>query len=214
MELAWAGCDDDEIAAYSGHANKDMIRKYAGQARQDLRASAQGKAPANRTCTERKPDNRTDNCLRPVLSKPNETTGSASWRSGYAADCKSVYTGSIPVLASNKINDLRHSSSPSLPLLKQALKLSCFGLSSFHTVSCLLGTGCQFSLANWSAVFFQHLNSGMPCNRFHHLVITSSQIELDCRVLSQSMRFVVTGLFVLHLLFDRAHLFGDDAIAD
>ena len=25
----------------------------------------------------------------------------ASWRSGYAADCKSVYTGSIPVLASN-----------------------------------------------------------------------------------------------------------------
>ncbi len=99
MELAWAGCDDDEIAAYSGHANKDMIRKYAGQARQDLRASAQGKAPANRTCTERKPDNRTDNCLRPVLSKSNETTGSASWRSGYAADCKSVYTGSIPGLA-------------------------------------------------------------------------------------------------------------------
>ena len=31
----------------------------------------------------------------------------ASWRSGDAADCKSVYTGSIPVLASNKINDLR-----------------------------------------------------------------------------------------------------------
>ncbi len=26
---------------------------------------------------------------------------SASWRSGDAADCKSVYTGSIPVLASN-----------------------------------------------------------------------------------------------------------------
>ena len=26
----------------------------------------------------------------------------ASWRSGYAADCKSVYTGSIPVLASKK----------------------------------------------------------------------------------------------------------------
>ena len=24
----------------------------------------------------------------------------ASWRNGYAADCKSVYTGSIPVLAS------------------------------------------------------------------------------------------------------------------
>ena len=39
MELAWAGCDDDEIASYSGHASKDMIRKYAGIARQRMRAS-------------------------------------------------------------------------------------------------------------------------------------------------------------------------------
>ena len=38
MELAWAGCDDDEIAAYSGHASKEMIRKYAGEARQITRA--------------------------------------------------------------------------------------------------------------------------------------------------------------------------------
>ena len=38
MELAWAGCDDDEIAAYSGHASKDMIRRYAGEARQIMRA--------------------------------------------------------------------------------------------------------------------------------------------------------------------------------
>lgn len=30
MELAWSGCDDHEIANYSGHASKDMIRKYAG----------------------------------------------------------------------------------------------------------------------------------------------------------------------------------------
>jgi hypothetical protein len=30
----------------------------------------------------------------------------ASWRSGYAADCKSVYTGSIPVLASNDFKGL------------------------------------------------------------------------------------------------------------
>jgi len=37
-ELAWAGCDDDEIAAYSGHATKDMIMKYAGEARQEMRA--------------------------------------------------------------------------------------------------------------------------------------------------------------------------------
>ena len=38
MELAWAGCDDDEIASYSGHTSKDMIRKYAGKARQVMRA--------------------------------------------------------------------------------------------------------------------------------------------------------------------------------
>jgi integrase len=38
MELAWAGCDDDEIASYSGHTSKAMIRKYAGEARQIMRA--------------------------------------------------------------------------------------------------------------------------------------------------------------------------------
>ncbi len=38
MELAWAGCDDDEIMSYSGHATKDMVRKYAGEARQIIRA--------------------------------------------------------------------------------------------------------------------------------------------------------------------------------
>lgn len=44
MELAWENCDDDEIASYSGHASKDMIRKYAGEARQITRArQARGK---------------------------------------------------------------------------------------------------------------------------------------------------------------------------
>ena len=44
MELAWAGCTDSEIASYSGHSSKDMIRKYAGIARQITRArSAQEK---------------------------------------------------------------------------------------------------------------------------------------------------------------------------
>ncbi len=38
MELAWAGCDDDEIASYSGHTTKAMITKYAGEARQIMRA--------------------------------------------------------------------------------------------------------------------------------------------------------------------------------
>lgn len=40
MELALAGCDDDEIASYSGHASKAMIRKYAGEARQVMRAES------------------------------------------------------------------------------------------------------------------------------------------------------------------------------
>lgn len=38
QELAWQGCTDDEIAAYSGHATKAMIEKYAGDARQIMRA--------------------------------------------------------------------------------------------------------------------------------------------------------------------------------
>ncbi|WP_226627925.1 tyrosine-type recombinase/integrase [Alloyangia pacifica] len=38
MELAWAGCTDDEIASYSGHTTKAMITKYAGEARQIMRA--------------------------------------------------------------------------------------------------------------------------------------------------------------------------------
>lgn len=38
QEPAWHGCNDDEIAAYSGHASKAMIIKYAGEARQIMRA--------------------------------------------------------------------------------------------------------------------------------------------------------------------------------
>lgn len=38
MELAWAGCSDDEIASFSGHATMAMIKKYAGEARQIMRA--------------------------------------------------------------------------------------------------------------------------------------------------------------------------------
>jgi len=37
-ELAYAGCTDDEIASYSGHMSKSMIRKYAGEARQEMQA--------------------------------------------------------------------------------------------------------------------------------------------------------------------------------
>ena len=38
MELAWADCDDDQIASYSGHTSKAMIIRYAGEARQIMRA--------------------------------------------------------------------------------------------------------------------------------------------------------------------------------
>lgn len=38
MELAWAGCSDEEIAAYSGHSSRAMIRQYAGVARQVTQA--------------------------------------------------------------------------------------------------------------------------------------------------------------------------------
>jgi integrase len=38
MELAWAGCSDSEISAYSGHASLSMVRKYAGDARQIMQA--------------------------------------------------------------------------------------------------------------------------------------------------------------------------------
>ncbi|MCL7464509.1 tyrosine-type recombinase/integrase [Phaeovulum sp. NW3] len=39
MELAWAGCDDDEIMSFSGHKTKKMVIKYAGFARQVMRAT-------------------------------------------------------------------------------------------------------------------------------------------------------------------------------
>ena len=44
--------------------------------------------------------------LRLSDENPKKIMTSASWRSGYAADCKSVYTGSIPVLASSLFSDL------------------------------------------------------------------------------------------------------------
>ena len=37
MELAWADCDDDEIAACSGQSGKNMICNLAGEARQIMR---------------------------------------------------------------------------------------------------------------------------------------------------------------------------------
>lgn len=40
MELAWAGCSDEEIKAYPGHDTKDMVKKYACMPRQRMRAKS------------------------------------------------------------------------------------------------------------------------------------------------------------------------------
>ena len=44
--------------------------------------------------------------LLKVLSCIKKQPRMATWRSGYAAVCKTVYPGSIPGVASNKINNL------------------------------------------------------------------------------------------------------------
>lgn len=62
MELAWAGCDDDEIMSYSGHKTKKMVIKYAGFARQIMRATTASEKRRlwelllNETRTERETD--------------------------------------------------------------------------------------------------------------------------------------------------------------
>lgn len=60
MELAWAGCTDDEIAAFSGHASKAMIRKYAGAARQVMQARAAMAKRQNGYGTKQDPDTGND----------------------------------------------------------------------------------------------------------------------------------------------------------
>ena len=106
IELAWAGCTDDEISAYSGHASVAMIRRYAGEARQIVRARQARETPMNRTSPEQEPDNRTDNPLTIQSHISKENNGEAGWRRGYAADCKSVKTGSIPVPASRPLHTM------------------------------------------------------------------------------------------------------------
>ena len=76
-----------------------------------------------------------------------------------APDCKSVYTGSIPVLASNVFNDLRHVLVPCIWVLKRVLKHSRFLLVLFKAVSGVLRPRCQFPLPYLTPVFLQHLNT-------------------------------------------------------
>ena len=53
----------------------------------------------------------------------------------------------------------------------------------------------------------------MAGDGFDHLVITSSQIQLDRRIFPEPVRFVVARLLVLHLLFDGAHFLRNDPVA-
>ena len=53
----------------------------------------------------------------------------------------------------------------------------------------------------------------MTCDGFDHFVITSSQIQLDRRIFSEPVLFVVARLLVLHLLFDSAHFFRNNPVA-
>ena len=64
----------------------------------------------------------------------------ASWRSGDAADCKSVYTGSIPVLASNVFNGLEKWL---LIGVSPQVSVSCSGLVLFVVTCALLPLGAR-----------------------------------------------------------------------
>ena len=75
-----------------------------GLGKNSLRATVcgHGKRPVRLHGGARKPGlahNGFATCVREKYSL-RRSDPVASWRSGYAADCKSVYTGSIPVLAS------------------------------------------------------------------------------------------------------------------
>ncbi len=62
-ELAWAGCSDDEIKSFSGHATDAMVRKYAGEARQIMRArqaSEKRNDTRNERGSEKEPDTHSD----------------------------------------------------------------------------------------------------------------------------------------------------------
>jgi len=58
-ELAWAGCSEDEIKSFSGHATDAMVRKYAGEARQIMRVR-QAAEKRNDTGNERGSDKEPD----------------------------------------------------------------------------------------------------------------------------------------------------------
>jgi hypothetical protein len=75
QELAWHGCDDEEIAAYSGHATKSMITKYAGGAADHASTTGEGETAMNKTGPERESDTPSDTAKRHEEAKSLERFG-------------------------------------------------------------------------------------------------------------------------------------------
>ena len=117
----------DETAGCSCHGAMAMIRLNIGKAGQRTWARQSSKSVKilmeitylhrtplpGRQCKEWMQEESRDHWgnshntpLRPTSENPKKTVASASWRSGYVADCKSVHRGSIPLLASNVFSDL------------------------------------------------------------------------------------------------------------
>ena len=71
-----------------------------GSASDPARTPSTVEAAVNGAEPKQELDNLIDNRLTASQEKPNEAKAPAGWRRGYAADCKSVKTGSIPVPAS------------------------------------------------------------------------------------------------------------------
>ncbi len=77
------------------------------------------------------------------------------------ADCKSVYTGSIPVLASTTSNDLRYFFPPRGSISNQLLDFSCCDLVLFHPTASILGICRQLAFRQHPAVLPWHLHLEM-----------------------------------------------------
>ncbi len=95
---------DETIIALSGHISESSAIRHNGTARKN-RIHKRRKINGNNSVRTEKIQNKNVEkqplhifALRPRSATPQG--GKASWRSGYAADCKSVYTSSILVLAS------------------------------------------------------------------------------------------------------------------
>ena len=73
--------------------------------------------------------------LTPSTENPSKRKAPAGWRRGYAADCKSVKTGSIPVPASTLSLPLLHFSNHPPKSAAGLFRVSRFGHGVFPAVA-------------------------------------------------------------------------------